>query len=147
MILEWLWGKPLIQNFSNQPQKGYNEITPDAGVPYRKLNFTDIGDVANCTFDLTRIDYIRFMSWYKLECRQGTIPFKIWDCRYKIYRMARIVGDVPQYNTNSNRYTLSLTLYFQPDVIPFDFYLTANDNEYLIVNADDRLVVNQDLRI
>ena len=81
-MLEWTWGKPLIEGFSNKPQKGYSEIAPDAGTPYRRLNFTDIQDLATCNFILNRTDYIRFMSWYKYDLRQGTLPFLIWDCRY-----------------------------------------------------------------
>lgn len=147
MTLKWTWGKPLIQGFSNEPQKGYSEIEPDAGVPFRRLNFTDIGDLATCSFDLDRSEYIRFMSWYKFECRQGTIPFEIWDCRYKRERTARIVGGVPQYTTNSNRYTLSLTLYFQPEIIYQDFGLIVNDTDLLIVNDDDVLMASVPLRI
>lgn len=147
MTLKWIWGKPLIQGFTNKPQKGYSEIEPDAGIPFRRLNFTDIGDIATCTFDLDRSDYIKFMSWYKYECRQGTIPFDIWDCRYQRERTARIVGDVPVYNTNSNRYTVQLNLYFMPEVISQDFYLVINDNDYLLVNYNDPLIVNEDLRI
>lgn len=147
MTLKWTWGRPLIQGFSNKPQKGYSEIEPDAGAPFRRLNFTDIGDIATCSFDLTRTTYIRFMSWYKYECRQGTIPFEIWDCRYKRYRMARIVGDVPNYNTNSNHYTLTLTLYFMPEIIYQDYRLIVNDSDYLIVNSNDYLVIGETLRI
>lgn len=147
MTLKWIWGKPLIQGFTNKAQKGYSEIEADAGVPFRRLNFTDIGDIATCTFDLDRSDYIKFMSWYKYECRQGTIPFDIWDCRYKRERTARIVGDVPVYNTNSNRYTVQLNLFFMPEVISQDFYLCINDNDYLLVNYNDPLIVNEDLRI
>lgn len=147
MTLKWVWGKPLIQGFSNQPQKGYNEIEPDAGIPFRKLNFTDVGDIATCNFDLTRSDYIRFMSWYKYECRQGTIPFEIWDCRYKRNRIARIVGDVPVYNTNSNRYNLSVTLFFTPEIVSQDFALAVDDYVYLIVNDNDALIVGHELRI
>lgn len=146
-MLEWTWGKPLIEGFSNKPQKGYSEIAPDAGIPFRRLNFTDIGDLATCNFILNRSDYIRFMSWYKFELRQGTLPFLIWDCRYKRQRVARIVGDVPVYNTNSNRYTLSLTLYFMPEVIWQDFRLVVNDTDYLIVNNNDYLVASEPLRI
>lgn len=147
MTLKWIWGKPLIQGFSNKPQKGYTEIEPDAGIPFRRLNFTDIGDLATCNFDLDRSDYIRFMSWYKYECRQGTIPFEIWDCRYKRNRMARIVGDVPNYNTNSNRYNLCLVLYFQPEIIQQEFYLIVNESNYLVVNENNPLVVDEPLRI
>lgn len=146
-MLEWKWGKPLIQGFSNKPQKGYSEIAPDAGIPFRRLNFTDIGDLATCNFDLDRSDYIKFMSWYKFELRQGTLPFLIWDCRYKRQRVARLIDDVPVYNTNSNRYNLSLTMYFQPEVIYQDFRLVVNDNDYLIVNNNDYLIASEPLRI
>ena len=146
-MLEWEWGKPLIEGFSNQPQKGYTEITPDAGKPYRRLNFTDISDLANCNFILSRNDYIRFMSWYKLECRQGTIPFKIFDCRYGVKRTARLVDAPPQYTTVSTYYNLSLTIAFDPEVVVYDWALIINDNDYLIVNDDDALVAGVELRM
>lgn len=146
-MLKWKWGRPLIQGFSNEPQKGYTEIEPDAGIPFRRLNFTDIGDLATCSFDLDRTTYILFMNWYKYECRQGSVPFEIWDCRYKRERTARIVGGVPQYTTNSNRYTLSLTLYFQPEIIYQDFGLVVGQDDGLIVNANDALIAGQALRI
>ena len=146
-MLEWTWGKPLIEGFSNKPQKGYFEIAPDAGIPFRRLNFTDIGDLATCNFILDRSDYIKFMSWYKFELRQGTLPFLIWDCRYQRKRVARLIDDVPVYNTNSNYYNLSLTMYFQPEVIYQDFRLVVNDTDYLIVNNNDYLVASEPLRI
>lgn len=139
-MIKWIWGKPLIQNFSNQPQKGYTEVEPDAGVPFRRLQFTDIYDLASCSFDLDRFNYIRFMSWYKSELRQGTIPFEIFDCRYKRERTARIVGDVPHYATNSNRYTLNLTLAFMPEAFNYDYTMTVGDGLRLIVNDDNPLV-------
>lgn len=145
-MLEWTWGKPLLQNFSNYPQKGYIETEPDAGVPFRRLMFTDICDYAICNFDLTRGEYVRFMDWYKTDLRQGTMPFKFFDCRYKAERTARIVGDVPQYTTNSNRYNMSVTLAFMPDVISYDFVLLANDDRRLIVNEDNPLVAGVTLR-
>lgn len=146
-MIEWTWGKPLIEGFSNKPQKGYSEISPDAGIPFRRLNFTDICDLATCNFDLSRSDYIRFMSWYKYELRQGTLPFLIWDCRYKIQRTARLVDDVPQYTTNSNRYSLSLTIAFMPEIIYQEFNLIDKEDFYLIVNENDPLVISQELRI
>ncbi len=146
-MLEWTWGKPLIEGFSNQPQKGYSEIEPDAGVPFRRLNFADIQDLASCRFVLNRIDYIRFMSWYKYELRQGTLPYLIWDCRYGIQRTARLVGDVPQYTTNSNYYNLNLTIAFEPSVMTFDWVLIVNEDDALIVNDDDTLLAGVTLRL
>lgn len=146
-MIEWKWGKPLIEGFNNQPQKGYSEIEPDAGAPFRRLNFTDIYDLASCRFNLTRTDYILFMSWYKYELRQGTQPFLIWDCRYGIKRQARLVGDVPQYTTHSNYYDLSLTIAFEPSVETFDWVLVVNENDALIVNDDDCLLAGVTLRL
>ena len=146
-MIEWTWGKPLIEGFSNQPQKGYIEIEPDAGIPFRRLKFTDIQDLASCNFVLNRTDYIRFMSWYKYELRQGTMPFEIWDCRYGIKRVARLVGDVPNYNTISNYYNLSLTLAFESGVHVFDWVLVVNENDPLIVNNNDNLLAGVELRL
>ena len=147
MTVEWIWGKPLIEGFSNKPQKGYVEVAPDAGMPFRRLQFTDISDLASCTFSLTKPDYVKFMSWYRYNLRQGTLPFEIWDCRYKRKRLARLIDDVPNYVTNSNRYTLSLTIAFQPEIIFEDFELIVNDNDRLIVNDADVLIAGVALRI
>lgn len=146
-MLQWTWGKPLIEGFSNKPQKGYSEIQPDAGAPFRRLNFTDIQDLATCNFILNRFDYIRFMSWYKFELRQGTLPFEIFDCRYKIKRVARLVGDVPQYNTNSNYYNLSLVIAFASSVELFDWVLVINENDPITVNDNDNLLAGVELRL
>lgn len=147
MTLEWKWGKPLLNSYSNAPQKGYVEIQPDAGTPYRRLNFTDIGDIVNCTFCFTRQDYVQFMSWYKYEMRQGTIPFLMYDCRYDIKRMARLVGEVPNYMPNSNRFNVSLSIYFMPDIIYKEYDLATNENDLLIINDEDTLSVDIELRI
>lgn len=112
MTIQWNWGKPLIEGFSNQPQKGVVEIQPDAGIPFKRLQYSKIYDLATCNFVLNRSEYIRFMSWYKYELKQGIIPFTIFDCRYGIERTAKIVGDVPQYMTNSNYYNMSITIAF-----------------------------------
>lgn len=147
MSIEWIWGKPLIEGFSNKPQKGYVEVSPDAGTPFRRLQFTDICDLASCNFTLKRDEYIRFMSWYKFDLRQGTLPFTIWDCRYKRQRTARLVDAPPNYTTLSNRYTLSLTIAFTPEIIYEDFNLIINENDNLIVNDSDILNVGVCLRI
>ncbi len=146
-MLKWIWGKPLVEGFSNKPQKGYSEISPDAGSPYRRLNFTDIRDLATCNFILDRTDYIRFMSWYKYELRQGTLPFEIWDCRYGIERVARLIDDVPQYNPNSKYYNLSLTIAFDSSVEVFDWVLVVDENNPLIVNESNYLTAGVELRL
>lgn len=146
-MLEWKWGKPLLSGFSNKPQRGYIEVEPDAGVPFRRLTFSDIQDIVTATFSLTRDEYILFYSWYKHELRQGAIPFTMFDCRYGVKRVARLVGDVPQFSANSNRQNLSVTIAFEPSYIEQDRYLVVNDNDILIVNENDALIVNYGLRL
>ena len=146
-MIKWKWGKPLIDGFSNKPQKGFSELRPDAGIPFRRLRFSDIQDLATCNFILDRTDYIRFMSWYKYELRQGTLPFQIFDCRYGIERTARLIDDVPQYDPNSNYYNLSLAIAFESSVETFDWFLVVNENDPLIVNNNDNLLAGVELRL
>lgn len=146
-MLTWKWGKALLSGYSNKPQKGYVEIEPDAGLPFRRLSFSDIQDLVSATFSLTREEYTLFYSWYKFDLRQGSLPFKMYDCRYKMNRTARLVGDVPQFQANSNRQNLSVTIAFEPSVINEDRYLTVGNNIPLIVNENDALIVNFGLRI
>lgn len=146
-MLEWKWGKPLLSGFSNKPQKGYVEVSPDAGPPYRRQTFSDIYDLVTATFSLTREQYPFFYSWYKYDLRQGTLPFLFFDCRYKQNRVARLIGDVPQFQANSNRQNLSVTIAFEPSIIQEDRYLTVDNYIPLIVNDNDVLIVNFGLRI
>lgn len=146
-MLEWKWGQPLLSGFSNQPQKGYVEIEPDAGVPFRRLSFSDVQDIVTATFSLTREEYPYFYSWYKFDLRQGTLPFQMYDCRYGINRVARLIGDVPQFQANSTRQNLSVTIAFEPSVVQENRYLTVGNYTPLIVNADDVLIENYGMRL
>lgn len=145
-MLIWKWGKALLSNFSNRPQKGYVEIEPDAGIPFRRQIFSDVADLVTASFSLTRENYIKFMSWYKYELRQGSLPFLFYDCRYKRDRVARLIGGVPEYQTNSKRINLSVNLAFEPLIIKEDKYLTVDNNIALIVNGSDKLIVNYEMR-
>lgn len=139
-MLRWTWGKPLNQNFSNKYQEGFLETQPDAGAPFRRMRFSDVLDIITVNFALTRDDYKRFLSWYKYETRQGSIPFTYYDCRIDADRTARIIGN-PEFNANQTIMQLSITLGLEPITIYKDFELQVNDSDYLIVNDMDRLVI------
>lgn len=147
VIKEWTWGGILAEGFSNQPQKGFVQVEPDAGVPFKRQTFTDIQDLATCRFTLNREKYLEFMSWYKHDIEQGTIPFYIYDCRYKMKRIARIVGDVPNYNSNSKYYDLNITIAFDSGYIYHDAYLIVNEADPLIFNENDKVIVARKIRI
>lgn len=145
-MIYWTWGQILNNGFQNEYQDGTLEITPDAGVPYKRLRFSDTMDIIQGVFTLNKQQYIDFMSWYKFNIKQGTIPFQYYDCRYDIYRIARIVGK-PTYSTNSNYYNMQVTITFDSNIIYQERTLVANPDLVLVANPDKVLVANKKLRI
>ena len=138
-MIKWRWGKPLLQNFSNKLQKGYLETQPDAGVPFRRMKFSDALDIISATFSLTRSQYMQFISWYRYDIRQGSIPFLYHDCRINADRIAHIIGE-PDFSPDSTRRTLSITLGLEPVTVYDDFTLVVNNGDTLIVNENDSLI-------
>lgn len=130
---KWKWGQIRLDGFQNEFQEGYIEVTPDAGIPFRRERFSDIQDIIQGKFTLTRLQYIDFMSWYKFNIRQGAIPFKYYDCRIGQERTTRIVGK-PTWSSNSRYYDMTITLTFDSEVFYLDRVLSANPNLPLIAN-------------
>ena len=143
----WTWGNILSNNFQNQYQNGVKEVSTDAGKPFRRLMWNDIGDIMQGSFILEKNAYLDFMSWYKFNLRQGTLPFTYYDCRYEVDRTARFVDQVPTYVTNSNKYNVTCKIIFDNSTINSPRYLLVNDGLGLIVNGDKQLIVNKKLRI
>ena len=135
----WRWGEPLSDGFSNEPQEGYIESQPDAGLPFRRERFTDISDIINATFVLTKSEYNQFRSWYVREIKQGSIPFDYYDCRIGETRTARIVGK-PRYTSNSTFFNLSITLSLDPVIVTVDYALSTEDGK-LITTEDDKVIL------
>lgn len=131
---KWKWGEIKLDGFRNEFQEGYIEVTPDAGIPFRRERFSDIQDIIQGNFTLDKIQYIDFMSWYKFNIRQGAIPFKYFDCRIGQNRVTRIVGK-PTFTSNSKYYDVSITLTFDSGVFMLDRVLAANSAIPLIANG------------
>lgn len=130
---KWKWGQIRLDGFQNEFQEGYIEVTPDAGIPFRRERFSDIQDIIQGKFTLEKVQYIDFMSWYKFNIRQGAIPFKYYDCRIEKERTARIVGK-PTWSSNSKYYDMTITLTFDSEVFLLDRVLSANPNLPLVAN-------------
>lgn len=130
---KWKWGQIRLDGFQNEFQEGYIEVTPDAGIPFRRERFSDIQDIVQGKFTLEKVQYIDFMSWYKFNIRQGAIPFKYYDCRIGQERTTRIVGK-PTWSSNSKYYDMSITLTFDSEVFLLDRVLSANPNLPLVAN-------------
>lgn len=130
----WKWGQIRLDGFQNEFQEGYIEVTPDAGIPFRRERFSDIQDIIQGKFTLSRLKYIDFMSWYKADIRQGALPFKYFDCRIGKERIARIAGK-PTFSSNSRYYDISVTLVFDSEVFYLDRVLAANYDLPLVANG------------
>lgn len=131
---KWTWGQIKLDGFQNEFQEGYIEVTPDAGIPFRRERFSDIQDIIQGKFTLEKVQYIDFMSWYKFNIRQGAIPFKYYDCRIEKERTARIVGK-PTWSSNSRYYDMTITLSFDSEVFYLDRVLAANKEIPLVANG------------
>ena len=131
---KWTWGQIKLDGFRNEYQEGYIEVTPDAGIPFRRERFSDIQDIIQGNFTLDKTQYIDFMSWYKFNIRQGAIPFKYYDCRIGQNRVTRIVGK-PTFTSNSKYYDVSITLTFDSGVFMLDRVLAANSAIPLVANG------------
>ena len=131
---KWTWGQIKLDGFRNEYQEGYIEVTPDAGIPFRRERFSDIQDIIQGNFTLDKTQYIDFMSWYKFNIRQGAIPFEYYDCRIGQNRVTRIVGK-PTFTSNSKYYDVSITLTFDSGVFMLDRVLAANSAIPLVANG------------
>lgn len=131
---KWKWGQIKLDGFQNEFQEGYIEVTPDAGIPFRRERFSDIQDIIQGSFTLDKTQYIDFMSWYKFDIRQGAIPFEYYDCRIGQNRVTRIVGK-PTFTSNSKYYDVSITLTFDSGVFMLDRVLAANYDLPLVANG------------
>lgn len=131
---KWTWGQIKLDGFRNEYQEGYIEVTPDAGIPFRRERFSDIQDIIQGNFTLDKTQYVDFMSWYKFNIRQGAIPFEFYDCRIGQNRVTRIVGK-PTFTSNSKYYDVSITLTFDSGVFMLDRVLAANSAIPLIANG------------
>lgn len=146
MTIYWTWGEILNNGFQNEHQEGTIRVTPDAGSPMTRQKWTDVMDIIQGTFTLTLQEYIDFMSWYKSTIKQGTIPFQYYDCRYDVYRTARLTQK-PTYTTNSKYYNVSIQMVFDSGIIYQERTLVANPDLVLIANPDKVLVANKKLRV
>lgn len=133
-MLEWQWGQLKNSGFQNEHQEGYIEVTPDAGSPYRRERFSDVMDIVQGQLTFDRKNYIDFMSWYKFDTRQGSIPFEYYDCRYGVTRTARIF-EKPTYVSNSKYFDINIKLGFDSNVIEQPRQLVANVLKGLVANG------------
>lgn len=142
----WRFGEILSNGFSNEEQQGFSEVTPDAGNPYRRQEFTDIQDLISGTFILDFNEYLDFKNWYRNEIRQGSLSFDYYDCRVDQSRTARIIGK-PQYTTVSNQYRLSITLSLESVTVEVIDNLVSEAGDQIISEGGDNIITTTKYKI
>jgi len=138
----WGFGNLLSSGFSDEEQAGFEELTPDAGVPFRREVFTDIQNIVSGSLVLTNNDYIRFKSFYRSETRQGTLTFDFYDCRFGVTRTARFVGK-PTYTATSNQWTVNLVLSLDPVVIKRESTIVTHNGDAIVTHDGKRILARQ----
>lgn len=142
----WRFGEVLSNGFANEPQSGFSELSPDAGNPFRRLEFTDIQDIMRGSFNVDMSGYLDFMDWYKNKIRQGTLEFLYYDCRVAQNRVARLIGK-PQYTTISNRFTIAVTLSLEAVNVKQTYSLVTETGDNIITETGDNLTVEVDINV
>lgn len=141
-MINWRFGNLNLNGFSDEEQTGFSELTPDAGLPYRREVFSDIENLVQGQKTMTLAQYLDFKNFYRNETKQGTVPFTFYDCRVEQNRTARFVGK-PTYSTLSNHYSVSVTLSLEPVTITSLFYMTTENGDRIIAENGDYIVGEQ----
>ena len=146
MAEEWKWGNFLLSNFKDEEQTGFQEVDPDAGLPFRRESFTDISNIVSGTITLTLQNYIAFKDWYRNVIRQGSIPFDFYDCRVDETRTARLIGK-PLYITNNKYYNVSVVLSLDPVTTYLDWNLLTEDGTPILTEASENIIVSTEVTV
>lgn len=112
MTIYWQWGSINVSSYQSEFQEGFIENTPDAGIPFRRLRFTNIQKIFQGTFTLTPQEKLEFESWYKFDIKQGELSFQYYDCEEETYKTTKIIGK-PAITANSNLFNVNIKLTFE----------------------------------
>lgn len=141
---KWNWGDLLSNNFRDEDQNGFLEVSPDAGKPFRRETFTDIDNILSGSIILDLDDYIRFKSWYRNTLKQGSISFTFYDCRTETERMAKFL-DKPLYRQVSNLWNISVKLSLEQTSILEDLNLLTEGGDEILTEGGDTIIATKEL--
>lgn len=120
----------LNQNYSEQFQESYVENTPDAGIPFRREIYSDVGKIAQNTFLFTDVQYNIFNNFYLNDTRSGSQTFLVYDCINDIDRPAKMIG-TPSVTRLSNKWRVIFKIYLEPVRVIEDLLLSTKDGAIL----------------
>jgi len=143
-MVDWRFGNPLSQGYQEEYQQGFIEVDPDAGIGFRREQFSDVNTIIRFNKLLTRAEAIDFKAFYINETRQGAIAFTYYDCELELNRTGRFVGKftLPQ---QSNNYRLSCTISLDPVEYTQELLLAIHKGEVLTTYSDKVLMVRKEV--
>lgn len=136
----------LNSGYQEQYQTSYVETTPDAGIPFRRETFTDVGRSITGTALLTDSQKAQFDTFYLKDTRSGSNSFNWYDCLNSIMRDAKFIG-TPSVVRNGNRWNVSYNLWLEPKLINVELLLTTEDGKIITTEDGKGLLVDVERNI
>lgn len=133
--------KYLNNGYQEQFQTSYVENTPDAGIPFRRETFTDVGKSITGTMLLTDSEKAVWDNFYLRDTRSGSQSFNFYDCINDVTRNARFIG-TPSTVRNGNRWNISVSLWLEPATVIVELLLATEDGKLITTEDDKALLVD-----
>jgi hypothetical protein len=146
-MAEWKFGKLLASNWSQEPQKGYIENSPEAGKSFRREMFTDINKLRTGSVILEKGVAQEFENWFKNTIKQGTIPFDIYDCYVGFEREARFYDGSYKMVDVGGLMRLTFKLQFTPVDVVETFNLVDDLGNNLVDDLANQLIAETKLEV
>lgn len=129
----------LNNGYQEEYQTSFTETTPDAGIPFRRETYTDVGRTIIGTALMNDSQKAEFDTLYLRDTRSGSKPVMMYDCINKINREAKFIGK-PSIVRTGNRWSVSYRFYLEPTTVIAELYLITEDGR-LVLTEDDKAIV------
>lgn len=131
----------LNNGYQEEYQTSFVETTPDAGIPFRRETYTDVGRTIIGTALMTDSQKAQFDTLYLKDTRSGSKPVMVYDCINKINREAKFIGK-PSIVRNGNRWSVSYRFFLEPVTIMVELLLTTEDGKLITTEDGKALLVD-----
>lgn len=138
-MIQWQWSKLRLNGWSTERQKGFEEVTPDAGSAFKREVFTDVSALRGGSIIFTQQEFRDFEDWYLSTINQGTIPFEIYDCLIGQNRTAYIYGKYTA-RTESDKIAVNFTFWLPPTVVEETSFWVDEDENFIVDETADNLI-------
>lgn len=136
----------LNNGYQEELQTSFVETTPDAGIPFRRETFSDVGRSTTGTKLVTDLEKNQFENFYKSDTKSGSRSFNYYDCINDITRVAKFIGK-PSIVRNGNRWNISFNLWLEPTTVVQELRLITEDGKLLITEDDKAIIADVEFTV